>query len=122
MLSFFGTWSKLSRKQIPHLKKLHKQYHKSGLVLLGITAVRNRKKLRQFALKQELPYPILIGDRKIFKAYKVGAVPDTYYIDVDGKVSARDVGFKPGAGKRMEARIKKLLKRVKRDAKKDAPQ
>jgi len=62
-----------------------------------------------------------MGDRETFRAYKVGGVPDTYYIDVDGKVSARDVGIKPGAGKRMEARIKKLLKKVKRDAQKDMP-
>ena len=78
-------------------------------MLLGITAEKNRKKLGQFALKQGLSYPILIGDRKIFKAYKVGGVPDIYYIDADGKVSTRDVGFKPGGKKKMEAQVKNLL-------------
>ena len=112
LLSFFGTWSKLSRKQILHLKKLHNQHHKSGLVLIGITVKKNSEKLKQFALEQRLPYPILIGNRKTFKKYKVGGVLDTYYLDVEGKVSVRDVGFKPGAEKKMEARIKKLLKLV----------
>ncbi len=88
--------------------------------MLGITAEKNVDKLQQFAQKQGFSYPILIGDRKIFKAYKVGGVPDIYYIDAEGKVSARDVGFKPKAEKDMESQIKKLLNTIKRDAEKDS--
>lgn len=90
--------------------------------MLGITAEKNRKKLGKFVLKQRLSYPILMGNRKTFKAYKVGGMPDTYYIDIAGKVVARDVGFKKSSEKKMEARIKKLLEMAKCDVKKDAHQ
>jgi hypothetical protein len=38
-----------------------------------------------------------------------------YYIDAEGKVSARNVGFKPDA---MESQVKKLLNKTKPDAEK----
>jgi hypothetical protein len=89
-------------------------------VLLGITAEKDVDKLQQFVMKQGLSYPILIGDRKIFKEYKVGGVPDIYYIDPEGKVSARDVGFKPEAEKDMESKIKNLLNMIKCDDEQDS--
>jgi peroxiredoxin len=89
-------------------------------VLLGITAEKDVDKLQKFAQKQGLSYPILMGDWKIFKAYKVGGVPDIYYIDPEGKVNARNVGLKPDAEKNMESQIKKLLDMIKCDDEQDS--
>ena len=81
--------------------------------MIGITSKKNAEQVQKFVKLSGLTYPIIPGNRKQFKVYKVTGIPTTYYIDKDGKVCYCDVGARSGNEKNMEARIERMLKASK---------
>ena len=49
--------------------------------------------VRPFAKTHGVNYPILMGDDKTFKAYKLDALPVTLLLDKKGRIAARYAGI-----------------------------
>lgn len=93
LVNFWATWCPPCLAEIPDLIALHKN-KKNKLVVLGIAMdYRDPQEVVQFAGQQKIPYPIILGDRKI--AAQMGPVdglPTTYLYNPQGKMVAYNVG------------------------------
>ena len=106
VINFWATWCGPCRMEIPHLEYLSKKYKDRGLVVIGLNNENNHQAVRDFAQSQ-ISYTVLLGGQMQFQDYGVRGIPCTYYVDKNGIIRDRDVGFH-GEGE-MERKIKDLF-------------
>ena len=67
--------------------------------------------------QQKLKQPVLLMGRTIARnLYQVGGFPSSFWIDHEGKIVHKEVGFSPDAFPAMEARVKRMLAAAKSQA------
>ncbi len=134
LLDFWGYWcGPCVMLGIPELVELHDQFHKQGLVIIGVHVSRRNDpvdtpqkfeaktaKLRgKFWKGRTLPFPVALAipqqslpfvsgsDPQIAVAYGVPMYPTAILIDRQGKVAATSVAFP--LNDRLRNRLKKVL-------------
>jgi len=108
-LNFWATWCAPCKIEIPELIALYNRYKTEGLLVLGI-ALDKENAVKRFAQNNGISYPVLIGNEKIAKDYRIQGIPATYIIDKKGKIAFYHVGFAKGMEKTLEEEITTLLK------------
>ena len=114
LLNFWGTWCPPCRMEIPDLIKVNNELKNKEFVMIGIALERDQsnalKTVQSFAGTQKMDYYQFIDDtREIVKAYGgINAVPTTYIIDKDGKISETIVGMRDYDG--FMSSIKRVMK------------
>jgi len=107
LLDFWATWCAPCRQDLPVIEKLHQEFHRKGLVVLGIDAVEDSETVSQFLLTSKLSYPILLtADSGVLLSYSVSAFPTLVLIDADGKIVFYHVGA--GGEKSLRENLAKL--------------
>ena len=102
IVDFWATWCPPCRKQIPELKDLYSQFHKSkGLVIIGVACDTIQgdgvKGIAPFVNKFKINYPILVATEPVVDSLGVEAIPTTLFIGPDGKLVQKVMGAgKPG--------------------------
>jgi peroxiredoxin len=110
LLNFWATWCPNCREEMPSLEKLWEKYRSKGLVVIAISVDRNRGEIRSFAQEQGLTFPILLDpDGAVRKEYEITALPMTYIIGKDGKISGRMYGSREWAGQEADSLMEHLL-------------
>ena len=112
LLDFWATWCKPCLVAIPEIQALHKKYGSQGLSVIGISVdgPRNYSKVRPFVSRLGIKYRVAADqDGRLQQLYQVVAMPTAILIDRDGRIAAVRVGFRPGEGAELEAKIKELL-------------
>jgi len=109
VLNFWATWCQPCKIEMPWFVELQKQYGPDGVQFLGVAMDdASAKDIGDFANSMGVNYPILIGKEAVGTAYGgVQFLPETFYIDRNGKVVDRAFGLK-GRGE-IEDDIKKIL-------------
>ena len=109
VLNFWATWCQPCKIEMPWFVELQKQYGPDGLQFLGVAMDdASTKDIADFANSMGVNYPILIGKETVGDVYGgVQFLPETFFIDRDGKVLDRIFGLK-GRGE-IEDDIKKIL-------------
>jgi peroxiredoxin len=109
VLNFWATWCGPCKIEMPWFVDLQKQYGPSGLQFLGVAMDdASTKDIAEFAESMKVNYPILLGKDAVGDAYGgVQFLPETFFIDRDGKVVDKAFGLK-GRGE-IEDAIKKIL-------------
>jgi thiol-disulfide isomerase/thioredoxin len=97
VIDFWATWCPPCRHQIPELKKLYSQYHKSkGLVVIGVACDTIQgegvRSVRPFVKEFEISYPILLAESDVVDSLGVEAIPTTIFLGPDGKIVGRLMG------------------------------
>ena len=108
VLNFWATWCGPCLTEIPHLEALYTKYKNQGLVIIGMNIETDYMKVKEFA-KSRISYTVLLDGRTQSQGYDVNGIPCTYYIDREGIVRHRSVGFGPGDEAAIEEKIKELL-------------
>jgi len=119
VLDFWATWCMPCIKAIPELEKLQQKYEDRGLQVVGINedASRNQAKVKPFAAKLKVTFPILLDrDNAFMDKLKVQALPTTLLVAPDGEIIWRHTGFSPKTAKKLEAQIDAILQKVKADS------
>ncbi len=94
-------------REVPALDRLARHYAQSGVVVLGVSAWNEQEeKIRKFVDNEELSYPILLNGNALARQYGVRGIPTTVYIDPQGRIAGRDVGFQSEA--QIEAKVKEI--------------
>ena len=109
-LNFWATWCEPCKIETPWFVELQKQYGPDGLQVVGISADEGDSKddVAKFTKSMGVNYPILLGKENVIDAYGgVQFLPETIYINRDGKVVEKVFGLK-GKGE-IEDYIKKSL-------------
>lgn len=114
VINFWATWCGPCRMEIPYLENLSKKYKSRDLVVIGLNNETNHQQVRAFS-QTEISYTILLNADSEFLRYGVRGIPCTYYLDENGIVRDRDVGF-PGEA-HMEKKIIDLLKNYEMEQK-----
>ena len=109
VLNFWATWCGPCKIEMPWFVDLQKQYGPAGLQFLGVAMDdASTKDIAEFAESMKVNYPILIGKESVGDDYGgVQFLPETFYIDRNGKVVDKAFGLK-GRGE-IEDAIKKIL-------------
>ena len=108
VLNFWATWCSPCRVEIPYLEALYIKYKDQGLVIIGMNTETDYMKVKHFA-EPRITYTVLLDGQTQSQAYDVSGIPCTYYIDREGIIQHRSVGFGPGDEVMIEEKMKKLL-------------
>jgi len=97
LLHFWATFCAPCLEEMPALESLWQEYGRDGLVILGIAGDRgNTDMVREFAIKTGVSFPVVHDqDGRIRNQYEVLALPTTYLVGRDGKLSGRAIGARP---------------------------
>ena len=94
MVHFWATFCVPCLEEMPVLESLWQEYGGEGLVILGIAGDRGKSDIvREFAEKTGVSFPVVHDqDGRVRKQYEVVALPTTYLVGRDGKISGRAIG------------------------------
>ena len=96
LVNFWATWCEPCREEIPLLIEVSRKYAADGLEVVGI-AIDTVDKIREYAAKFGIPYPILVGDMRAIELMRqlgnpAGALPYTVALGRSGALAARKLG------------------------------
>ena len=86
LLNFWATWCPPCRAEMPELVRMQREYGGRGLQVIGITYPPERRaRVRQFARRLKVNYPIALGTQKTKTLFDGGQdLPLTVVIDRQG--------------------------------------
>ncbi len=109
LLDFWATWCGPCRESIPHLVQLYKTYHDNGFEVIGMSVDKgDGETVRHFVKSMEIPYPVILAPEEVARNYGVTALPTTLFIDKEGKVREKIIGFNATIAKEMAAKVANL--------------
>jgi cytochrome c biogenesis protein CcmG/thiol:disulfide interchange protein DsbE len=87
VVNFWASWCGPCRAEAPELQKAWEKYRDKGVVLLGVAYTDTERQARAFIaeFKQTYPNGLDIGT-KISTDYRIRGVPETFFIDRNGKI------------------------------------
>ena len=94
-VNFWATWCTPCRMEAPSLQRLYATLKGDGFEVLGITIDKadDGEALQRFKSDFSLGFPIpLDPTKRVYDAYRVGGVPETYLVDGDGKILEHFIG------------------------------
>ena len=100
IVDLWGTWCPPCRMEIPHFIELQDKF-KDDLEVVGITYEQVQdeqaaiKQISEFVKAEGVNYPCVIGDEATQQSLEVRGFPTTLFIDREGKVRLKIVGYHP---------------------------
>ena len=93
LLDFWATWCKPCKDEQPDLKRLHQDFEKKGLTIIGLSVDSAQTSVvAEYAERHKLNYLILHGD--LPEGYPVLGLPTAFLIDRQGNVVKKLSGSK----------------------------
>ncbi len=90
ILNFWATWCPPCRKEMPAMQEFYDHF-KDEVEVVAINLTKSESKKEDVAAyieKYDYTYPIPLDEKaEVRSAYKVVAVPTTYFIDQEGKIA-----------------------------------
>ena len=93
-LNFWATWCVPCKKELPDIQKLYDELHADGLEVLIINYKESQGKALEFLPQIGISLPLVV-DRpgKIYDRYRLTGLPDSFFVDREGKLAALYYGF-----------------------------
>ena len=88
VLNFWASWCGPCRLEMPDFQKAWEEHQEQGVVFVGIAVDDTASEASKFAEQVGVTYPLALdttGD--VARAYRIRAVPSTYFIDRDGRLA-----------------------------------
>src|SRR5260370_13323292 len=92
VLNFFATLCGPCREEMPELNTYFNAHKAESFLLLGIDAEEKQDRVDAFLVDLKIDFPAGVDAGPIQKQYRVGALPSTVLIGVDGKVQFYETG------------------------------
>jgi tetratricopeptide (TPR) repeat protein len=93
----------------PFMNSLYNKYNEQGLLVIGLFADKDQGDARTFLSAAGTKYPTFVADDTIMEAYSLKRVPYYVYIDRNGEVRGKDVGFFEDQRGIIEGKVIELL-------------
>jgi len=114
ILDFWATWCPPCRMSIPELIKIQEEYRDKGLVVIGLSlddpSQASNAYLKEFQKEYKINYLILRANRRVladYFGYENPAIPTMFFVDREGRIVEKIVGFRPNAVKMVLAELLK---------------
>ncbi len=96
VVNFWATWCPPCLEEIPAFVRMQEKFGNQGLQFVGI-AIDNAAKVREFAEKYQMNYPVLIGEADAIELARVtgnerGGLPFTVIVDRKGRLIGTELG------------------------------
>jgi len=92
VVNFFATWCPPCRAETPDLISASAGFARRGVVFLGVDSREPGDLVAQFAAAKGINYPIVLDrDGAVDELYDVRAIPTTYIVGRDGRITYRQV-------------------------------
>jgi cytochrome c biogenesis protein CcmG, thiol:disulfide interchange protein DsbE len=89
LLDFWASWCGPCAVVAPVVDRVARRYQKKGLVVVGVNVDDTPEKIRAYAQKKGLGYPMVVDDEKqSSRKYGVSTLPSLVVIDREGNVRA----------------------------------
>ena len=110
LIDFWATWCGPCNAELPHMKKIAREFANDPLVIISISWDNNADKWKEFIAKNEMTWvQYRDADHKLSEQFGVDAIPHYFTIDSDGVLTAEMLG----EGSDVEGKLKKLIKRAR---------
>ena len=101
LLYFFAPWCGVCNLSAHNLEDLRQARGEAELVIyLVAISYSNVASVQDYADRHQLSMPILLGDERIVRDYRIAATPTYYVIDSQGRIKDRTVGYSSELGLR----------------------
>jgi len=112
VVTFWTTWCKPCRKEMPELGRLVDAYGEKGFQVIAVNGDGpvDQAKIRPYVQALGFDFVVILDpDGRIRKRFQVGAFPTTFLVDGEGRVVRTQVGYHNGDGKLLEQALQTLL-------------
>jgi peroxiredoxin len=94
LVNFWATWCPPCLEEIPEFAELYGARKNKGLMVIGIAVdFDDEKQVFEFAEKQGMNYPLVLGDGRVSAQFgKVNVLPTSFLFDPKGKRVLKRVG------------------------------
>jgi len=118
LIDFWATWCGPCNEELPHMKKIAREFAGQPLVIISISWDNDETKWKNFIDKNEMTWvQYRDADHELSKRFDVNAIPHYFTIDSDGVLTSEMMG----SGSDVEGKLKKLVARAKASAAKQPP-
>jgi thiol-disulfide isomerase/thioredoxin len=109
LIDFWATWCGPCNEELPHMKKIAKEFAGQPLVIISVSWDSDEQKWRDFINKNEMTWvQYRDADHTLSRNFGVDAIPHYFTIDSDGVLTAEMLG----EGSDVEGKLKKLVARA----------
>lgn len=96
VVNFWATWCPPCLEEIPAFVRMQERFGNQGLQFVGI-AIDSPTKVREFAAKYHMNYPVLIGELDAIELARIagnerGGLPFTVIVDRKGRLIRTELG------------------------------
>ena len=110
LIDFWATWCGPCNEELPHMKKIAKEFADQPLVIISVSWDSDETKWKNFINKNEMTWvQYRDADHVLSKNFGVEAIPHYFTIDSDGVLTAEMMG----SGSDVEGKLKKLIAKAK---------
>jgi thiol-disulfide isomerase/thioredoxin len=110
LIDFWATWCGPCKAELPHMKKIAKEFAGQPLVIISVSWDSDAAKWKDFIAKNEMTWvQYRDADHSLSKEFNVEAIPHYFTIDSDGVLTAEMMG----SGSDVEGKLKKLVAKAK---------
>lgn len=108
LINFWATWCGPCRVEMPEIEAAYRKYRDRGFAVLAVDVQEPPEDVRAFVAEMGLSFvPLLDTTGEVFGLYKVLALPTSYWIDRQGRISAVHLG--PMTGEQIRGYVEGLL-------------
>lgn len=103
MVVFWATWCGVCDAQSGNVSRLHDGGRADHRVISVVMDSRDLDAVRAHVRDNGIDYPVVVGTSATRDAWRIEKYPTTYFLDPDGRIDARTVGYTSTLG--MHARL-----------------
>jgi thiol-disulfide isomerase/thioredoxin len=110
LIDFWATWCGPCNVELPHMKKIAKEFAGQPLVIISVSWDNDEAKWKSFIQKNDMTWmQYRDADHKLSNLFEINAIPHYFTIDSDGVLTAEMLG----EGSDVEGKLKKLVARAR---------
>ena len=110
LIDFWATWCGPCNRELPHMKKIAKEFANDPLVIISVSWDSDEAKWRDFVAKNEMTWvQYRDADHALSNQFGINAIPHYFTIDSDGVLTAEMLG----EDQDVEGKLKKLIAKAR---------
>lgn len=104
VLNFWGTWCAPCEREFPAMERQYSEFKDKGVEIIAVNRKQSDFEVNTYVKNMGMTFPVAIDKKmSVFKAYNIGPLPTTFFIDPDGNV------MEISKGEMTEAEIRALM-------------